>query len=37
MNGECGLDDLLKGPTAVVMGDEDYLEPSKVIYNFCKR
>lgn len=36
MNGESGLDDLLTGPTAVLMGDEDYLEPSKVIYNFTK-
>ena len=36
MNGESGLDDLLVGPTAVLMGDEDYLEPSKVLYNFSK-
>lgn len=36
MNGESGLDDLLTGPTAILMGDEDYLEPSKVIYNFAK-
>lgn len=36
MNGESGLDDLLSGPTAILMGDEDYLEPSKVIYNFSK-
>ena len=36
MNGENGLDDLLSGPTAVLMGDEDYLEPSKIIYNFSK-
>ena len=36
MNGESGLDELLSGPTAVLMGDEDYLEPSKVIYNFTK-
>ena len=35
-NGETGLDDLLEGPTALVMGTEDYLEPSKVIYNFSK-
>ena len=36
---ECGiegLDDKLEGPTAVVMSNEDYLEPSKVIYNFSK-
>ena len=36
MNGESGLDELLSGPTAVLMGDEDYLEPSKVIYKFAK-
>ena len=30
-NGESGLDDLLEGPTAIVIGTEDYLEPSKVI------
>ena len=31
-----GLDDQLVGPVAVVMNDEDYLEPAKVIYNFTK-
>ncbi len=36
LNGENGLDELLEGPTAVVIGTEDYLEPSKVIYNFSK-
>lgn len=36
LNGETGLDSLLEGPTAVIMGNEDYLEPSKVIYNFTK-
>ena len=35
-NGENGLDDLLEGPTAVVMGEGDYLEPAKVIYKFAK-
>ena len=35
-NGENGLDDLLEGPTAIVIGTDDYLEPSKVIYNFSK-
>lgn len=35
-NGESGLDNLLEGPTAIVIGTEDYLEPSKVIYNFSK-
>ena len=36
---ECGLEVLeeqLEGPTAVIMSDEDYLEPSKIIYNFSK-
>ena len=36
---ECGiegLDDKLEGPTAVVLSNEDYLEPSKIIYNFTK-
>ena len=36
---ECGLEgleDKLEGPTAVVIGQEDYLEASKVIYNFSK-
>ena len=36
-NGENGLDELLTGPTAVVIGKEDYLEPSKAIYNFIKK
>ena len=31
-----GLDDKLVGPTAVVIGKEDYLEPAKAIYNFAK-
>ncbi len=36
---ECGvegLDEQLEGPTAVIMTNEDYLEPTKVIYNFTK-
>ena len=36
---ECGiesLDEQLEGPTAVVMTSGDYLEPTKVIYNFTK-
>ena len=36
LNNENGLDDLLEGPTAVVIGNEDYLEPAKAIYNFTK-
>ena len=31
-----GLDSELEGPTAVIMTEEDYLEPAKVIYNFTK-
>ena len=36
---ECGvegLDDQLEGPTAVIMTEGDYLEPTKAIYNFTK-
>ena len=36
---ECGiegLEDQLVGPTAVIMSNEDYLEPTKAIYNFSK-
>ena len=35
-NGIEGLDDLLEGPTAVVMNNEDYLEAAKAIYNYSK-
>ena len=35
-NGESGLDSLLEGPTAIIYGNEDYLEPAKIIYNFSK-
>ena len=31
-----GLDEQLEGPTAVIMTNEDYLEPTKAIYNFSK-
>ncbi|MBO6233504.1 MAG: 50S ribosomal protein L10 [Clostridia bacterium] len=31
-----GLEDQLVGPTAVIMCDEDYLEPTKAIYKFSK-
>ena len=31
-----GLEDQLVGPTAVIMSNEDYLEPTKAIYNFSK-
>ena len=31
-----GLDEALEGPTAVIMTKEDYLEPTKVIYEFSK-
>ena len=36
---ECGIEGLeneLVGTTAVIMSNEDYLEPSKIIYNFTK-
>lgn len=36
---ECGIKDLgekLEGPTAILLCNEDYLEPSKVIYKFTK-
>ena len=36
---ECGiegLEDKLEGPTAVVISNEDYLEPSKIIYKYSK-
>jgi len=36
-NGETGLDNLLEGPTALVMSDEDYLEPLKAIYAYAKQ
>ena len=39
VNAECGiegLDEQLEGPTAVIMTTEDYLEPTKAIYNFTK-
>ena len=35
-NGESGLDDLLEGPTALVMSEGDYLEPLKAIYAYAK-
>ena len=31
-----GLDEFLNGPTAVIIGNEDYLEPSKIIYEYSK-
>ena len=36
LNGESGLNELLEGPTAVVVSKEDYLAPAKAIYNFAK-
>ena len=35
-NGESALDEVLEGPVALVIGKEDDLAPSKVIYNFTK-
>ena len=31
-----GLEELLTGPTAVILGYKEYLEPSKVIYEYAK-
>ena len=31
-----GLEDLLEGPTAVILGYDDYLETSKIIYQYAK-
>lgn len=31
-----GMDEILVGPTAVIMNNEDYLETAKTIYNFSK-
>ena len=31
-----GLDNLLEGPTAVIMNNENYLETAKAIYNYSK-
>lgn len=31
-----GLDEFLEGPTAVIMGSEDYLETSKIVYEYAK-
>ena len=31
-----GLDELLVGPTAVIMNNDDYLETAKAIYNYSK-
>ena len=35
-NGEKELDSVLEGPTAVIIGEEDYVEPLKAIYKFSK-
>lgn len=31
------LDSLLEGPTAVIISEEDYLEPAKAIYEYTKK
>ena len=31
-----GLDEILEGPTAVIMNNEDYLDTAKTIYEFTK-
>ena len=36
---ECGikeLDDVLEGPTAVIMGNNDYLDACKIVYEYAK-
>lgn len=35
-NNETGLDEILEGPTAIVIGKEDFLSPLKAIYKFSK-
>ena len=35
-NGYDELGDSLEGPTAVIMNNDEYLDASKVIYNFMK-
>ncbi len=32
-----GLEDLLVGPTAVMISTDDYLEPAKAVYEFTKK
>ena len=32
-----GLDDVLVGPTAILMDDNDYLAPAKTLYNYTKK
>lgn len=32
-----GLEEQLEGPTAVILSNEDYLEPSKAIYEYTKK
>ena len=36
LNKESGLDDVLVGPTAIILCDEDYLATAKLIHNFTK-
>ena len=36
MNNESGLNDLLEGPTAIIYGNEDYVDATKTVYNFTK-
>ncbi len=36
VNGENGLDEVLSGPTALIVAEEDYLTPLKAIYKFAK-
>ncbi len=36
LNGEGSLDEVLEGPTAVIMCEDDYLATAKLIYKFTK-
>ena len=35
-NGESGLDSILEGPTALIISEDDYLEPLKAVYQYAK-
>ena len=36
VNGESGLNELLEGPTAIAVSNEDATAPARVLYNFAK-
>jgi len=35
-NGESVLDSILEGPTALIISEDDYLEPLKAVYQYAK-